>query len=81
MQDRRYSQRSRVFRNAHLVLFANTCVVDCLVQDLTARGARIRIPENLQLAKSVGMTFDRGHTIRRCRIVWRKISDAGLQFT
>jgi hypothetical protein len=79
MQERRKRQRLRVVKSAKLVL-GNSLVFDCVVRDLTNVGARIEIPNAIDLPEKLGMTFDGGHLIRPCRLVWRKLTGTGVEF-
>ena len=78
MQERRKRPRLRVFKSAKLVL-GKSSVFDCVVRDLTDVGARIEIPNAIDLPKKLGMTFDGGRLIRTCRLVWRKLTGAGVE--
>lgn len=80
MQERRKHPRLRVLKCAKLVL-AKSSAIDCVVRDLTIVGARIEIPNGIDLPEKVGMTFDGGRSIRPCRLVWRTFSGAGVEFS
>jgi hypothetical protein len=79
MQERRQSPRSRVFKSAQLVVDKSS-LLDCVVRNLTSDGARVEIPNPSHLPDSLHLTFDRGHSLRSCRIVWRGPKEAGLEF-
>ena len=80
MQERRKHQRLRVLKSAKLV-FGNASVLDCVVRDLTTVGARIKIPNTIDLPQVFEMTFDGGRSIRSCRLVWRTSSRTGVEFS
>ena len=80
MQERRKHQRLRVFKSVKLV-FGNASVLDCVVRDLTPVGARIEIPNTIDLPQVFEMTFDGGRSIRSCRLVWRTSSGTGVEFS
>ena len=80
MQERRKHQRLRVFKSVKLV-FGNASVLDCVVRDLTTVGARIEIPNTIDLPQVFEMTFDGGRSIRSCRLVWRTSSGTGVEFS
>ena len=80
MQERRKHPRLRVLKSAKLVL-AKSSAIDCVVRDLTNVGARIEIPNGIDLPEKLGMIFDGGRSIRPCRLVWRTVSGAGVEFS
>jgi hypothetical protein len=79
MQERRAGVRCRVLKDAKLIL-GSASVLDCLVHNLTNRGATIDIAYAADLPENLSMTFDGGRTIRQCRLVWRKYNQIGVQF-
>jgi hypothetical protein len=80
MSERRKNFRSRVLKAAKFILEPSS-VIDCTVHNLTDAGARVRVSHSVDLPERLTMTFDAGRTLRSCRIVWRKPSEAGLEFT
>ena len=79
MRERRKYPRLRVLKSAKLVL-AKSTFFDCVVRDLTNGGARLEIPNAIDLPKEFEAAFGSGSSIRPCRLVWRTISAAGLEF-
>jgi hypothetical protein len=79
VQERRKFFRSRILKSAKLILGASS-VIDCVVRNLTAAGARVQIPNTAELPEGLTMTFDGGRTLRSCRIVWRTLSETGVEF-
>ncbi len=79
MQERRKRLRLRVLKSAKLVL-RKSSMLDCVVCDLTNVGAGIEIPNAIDLPELLEMTFDGGHSIRPCRLVWRTFSRTGVEF-
>ena len=79
MRERRKYPRLRVLKSAKLVLAKSTSF-ECVVRDLTIGGARIEIPNIIDLPKELEVAFDGGSSRRPCRLVWRTISVAGLEF-
>ena len=77
--ERRKTDRSRVLKGAKLVL-EKSMMIDCVVRNLTNIGARIHIPNTVELPKAFGLTFDGGYSIRDCRIVWRTVAETGVAF-
>ena len=79
MQERRKVTRTRVLKRAKMLL-GNFSVVDCVARDLTNSGAGLQIPSANELPESLDLTLDDGRSIRRCRLVWRKLNRAGVEF-
>ena len=79
MQERRKVARTRVLKGAKMLL-GKSSVIDCVARDLTNSGAGLQVPSTNELPESLDLTLDTGHTIRRCRLVWRKLNKAGVEF-
>lgn len=79
MAERRKSTRSRVLKSAKLVVDRSS-IIDCVVRNLTNKGARIQIANKVDLPKDFEMTFDGGYSIRQCRLVWRTVTETGVEF-
>ena len=80
MAERRKHPRTRVLKGAKIVL-RSTSLFDCVVRDLTNGGARLKAPNLTNLPAEVAITFDGGRTFRSGRVAWRKVEEAGLEFT
>ena len=78
MQERRKSGRSRALKGAKL-FFGSSSMIDCVVRNFTA-GARIEIPNTVELPEAFGLTFDGGYSLRPCCIVWRTSKETGVEF-
>jgi hypothetical protein len=77
--ERRKAGRSRVLKSAKLVL-GRSAIIDCVVRNLTNKGARLQIANTLDLPRDFEMTFDGGYSIRPCRLVWRTVTETGVEF-
>jgi hypothetical protein len=77
--ERRRSGRSRVLKSAKLVL-GRSAIIDCVVRNLTNKGARLQIANTVDLPCDFEMTFDGGYSIRPCRLVWRTMTETGVEF-
>jgi hypothetical protein len=78
MQERRKVTRTRVIKGAKMLL-GKSSVIDCVASNLTNSGAGLQVPSTNELPESLDLTLDAGHTIRRSRLVWRKLNKAGLE--
>lgn len=79
MQDRRKDCRMRVLKGAKLVV-GKTGVLDCIVRNMTDSGARIEVPNAVVLPDQLQIAFDRDGFKRSCRVVWRKLTEAGIEY-
>jgi PilZ domain-containing protein len=78
-RERRSNARSRVLKGVKLILDKSS-VMDCVVRNVTNNGARLHLPNTIDLPEVFDLTFDGGYSFRRCRIMWRSVTEAGVQF-
>jgi len=71
--------RSPVLKGAKII-FGNSSVIDCVVRNVTNTGARVQIASTVDLTEGLGLTFDGGYSIRPCKIIWRTVTETGIQF-
>ena len=85
MQDRRSRERRSTARSRTLkvakVILGTSSAIDCVVRNVTNTGARIHIPNTVDLPEAFDLTFEGGYSFRSCRVVWRSITETGVQFT
>ncbi|MGB8120486.1 MAG: hypothetical protein WCF56_17455, partial [Pseudolabrys sp.] len=55
-------------------------MLDCIVRNATNTGARVQIANTVELPDPVGLTLDGGYRVRRCRVVWRTLTETGVEF-
>jgi hypothetical protein len=79
MQDRRKSARSRVLKSAKLLL-GTSSIIDCVLRNVTNSGARVQIANTVELPDMLNLTLDGGYSVRPCRVVWRSLSETGVEF-
>jgi hypothetical protein len=68
-----------VLKSAKVILDRSS-IIDCVVRNLTNKGARIQIANTVELPKDFEMTFDGGYSVRPCRLVWRSVTESGVKF-
>jgi hypothetical protein len=71
--------RSRVLKGAKII-FGTSSVIDCVVRNVTNTGARVQIANTVDLPEGLGLTFDGGYSIRPCKVIWRTVTETGIQF-
>jgi hypothetical protein len=78
--NRRTVQRTRILRNAKIILERRPSMVQCTVQDITSGGACLRVASTQGMPDRFDLTFEQGRTRRACRVVWRTNDSLGVTF-
>ena len=79
MLERRRFQRTIVFKAASLILIGRA-TISCIVRDLSNHGARLQLSSTTDLPDEFELTFDSGHTLRKCRVAWQTLTNVGVSF-
>ncbi|MBS0412345.1 MAG: PilZ domain-containing protein [Proteobacteria bacterium] len=78
---KRREQRRRVLLSGKLVHSAGELTVDCAIQDLSATGARIRVPDDTLVGDPIYL-INMSHGVAwRARVAWRRDNRLGLAFS
>jgi hypothetical protein len=80
MQDKRRVQRTRVLKDAKIILNNRSSLFDCTVINLTNLGSCVYLPSSARIPNSFALSFDRARSSRRCRVIWRTESKLGISF-
>jgi len=80
MQDRRQVQRTRVLKNANIILNNSSSLCTCTVVNLTNVGSCIKMASSVGLPNSFALSFDRALSSRECRVIWRAENKLELSF-
>jgi PilZ domain len=78
--DRRGRKRTRVTRDAKILVPRRSSVIFCTVEDLTSVGARLKLANTFGLPETFELTFEHGRTRRSCRVMWRTGDRVGVAF-
>jgi hypothetical protein len=78
--ERRSIARTNISKNALLFFDAQRGVFSCRVQDITNSGAGIELSNVNLLPMNFELTFDKFHTVRECRVIWRQGDFVGVAF-
>lgn len=78
--DGRIERRRPVYRFARIVL-SDRSEVDCIVSDLSVKGARIQLESALALPQAVKLKMVLTGETRRARVAWQRNRAAGLSFS
>jgi hypothetical protein len=80
MVERRAWQRSRVSRDAEIILGHASPIIPCTLHDLTNAGACLSPRGTVVLPETFELTFDHGRSCRPCRVRWRIDNKLGVAF-
>jgi PilZ domain len=80
MDKRRAGQRSRVSRDAKIILGHASPIIPCTLHDLTNSGACLSLDGTDALPETFELTFDHGRSCRPCRVRWRIDNKLGVAF-
>jgi hypothetical protein len=80
MDDRRALKRTRVLRNAKIIVPRRSPVICCTVQNITSAGACLKMANTSGVPQTFELTFEHGRTRRACRVVWRTNDKLGVSF-
>ena len=78
--ERRSIARTTISKDALLFFDAQRGVLTCRVQDVTNSGAGIEFHTLNLLPLNFELSFDKFHTVRDCRVIWRQGDFVGVAF-
>lgn len=78
--ERRSITRTTISKDALLFFDARRGVLTCRVQDVTNAGAGIELHSLNFLPLEFELSFDKFHTVRECRVIWRQGDFVGVAF-
>jgi hypothetical protein len=80
MNSRRGVERTRVLRNAKILVASTPSVIHCTVHNLTSVGACLSLANTYGLPATFDLTFEHGRTRRACRVIWCSTDRLGVSF-
>ncbi|HWW36167.1 MAG TPA: PilZ domain-containing protein, partial [Xanthobacteraceae bacterium] len=78
--ERRALKRTRVSRNAKIIVPRRSPVIFCTVENITGGGACLKLASTFGVPETFDLTFEHGRTRRLCRVVWRTNNKLGVAF-
>jgi len=78
--ERRRLKRTRVSRNAKIIVPRPSPVIFCTVENITGAGACLKLASTFGLPETFDLTFEHGRTRRCCRVIWRTNDKLGVVF-
>ncbi len=76
-QERRV--RRRVLKGAQIVFNGHEAVIDCVVLNLSDRGACLKVESPIGIPDSFDLVLDHV-SVRRCGVTWWKATQIGVEF-
>jgi two-component system cell cycle response regulator len=80
LDDKRKCRRRRVLREGRIVLKSGSSLINCIIRDQTASGAKLRVPAPTELPKNFGLVCLTDGMLFPAEIVWRRGDDMGVAF-
>jgi hypothetical protein len=79
--DQRHARRTRLDRRCWIVVGDNEARHECLIEDISETGARIALPADATLPKTVELHLTSvGAVVRKSEVIWQIANEAGLHF-
>jgi PilZ domain len=80
-ENKRGAPRARVLKGAKILALDRWTVVDCTVRDISETGAKLLCGDPMAIANEVRFLLPTENTIRNARVVWRRETMIGIEFT
>jgi PilZ domain len=64
---------------AQIVFKGHEAVIDCVVRNLSDRGACLKVKSPIGIPDSFDLVLDHA-SVRNCRVTWRKATQIGVKF-
>ncbi len=78
--DKRRAPRVRALLGGRLAYGGGYFTLECLVRDMSADGARIKIPEGQAVPPNLYLLELRSGVVHEARVAWRRLPEVGLEF-
>ena len=80
MDEKRRATRHRTLKTAHITYPDHRGSIDCTIRNLSAIGACLQVVSPIGIPDRFDLMVDSDHSIRPCRIIWRKQTQIGVEF-
>ena len=78
-QGRKNEARHRVLKGAQIVFKGHEAVIDCVVRNLSNRGACLKVESPIGIPDTFDLVRDHA-SVRHCRVTWRRATQIGVNF-
>ena len=79
--ERRTVYRARALLAGKIIVSDGVMSADCLIRNLSAVGAHVRVSASVELPRAIGLLLIREGVLFDATVVWRNGDKAGLAFT
>jgi hypothetical protein len=76
-QGRQNEARQRVLRGAQIVFKGHVAVIDCVLRNLSDRGACLEVESHIGIPDTFDLVRDHA-SVRHCRVTWREPRKSAL---
>jgi PilZ domain-containing protein len=77
---RRTDLRARSLMSGKVIVGDGQMSIDCVIRNLSSRGARVTVPRSIDLPAAVGLLIVREALFCEAMVAWRKGDQTGLAF-
>jgi hypothetical protein len=81
MLKRRRIPRTLIFATAKVMARHASRPHGCVVHNISSLGARLEFPTTTEIPSIFELTFDASQTLRVCHVVWRTMTEVGVEFS
>ena|SRR5450631_1325875 len=78
--DKRQATRRKVLKSAIAAYHDRHCTVACVVRDISATGARLRVESSVDVPDTFELIIELDGLEAKCKVVWRLQKELGIQF-
>jgi hypothetical protein len=79
--EHRIARRQRVLKQGKILFFNNLSIVDCVIRDLSATGAKLICGDQAAVPNEFRLVVLGDNQMRDVRVTWRKGDLIGVTFT
>ncbi len=76
---RRQAKRTRMLKSGQIVYNNASCVIECVLKDISDSGARLEVPDMFECPPEVTLRILHGPT-HRCSVRWQNGKSIGVEF-
>ncbi len=76
-QGRKNEARHRVLKGAQIVFKGHEAVIDCVVRNLSNRGACLKVESPIGIPDTFDLVLDPA-SVRHCRVTWRRATQISV---
>ena len=78
--ERKRYPRLRTLKTGKIVFDRRSCVIDCMVRNVSSTGACLELPSTLGVPDRFDLLIGPGKDARRCHVAWKDDTRVGVTF-